>query len=149
MIRSIDAGWPKSHAKPKFVIIGCGEHAIEAAKSIARHVPPERIDSRIGLPDLRKAADVIGRSSFFLGADGGLMHIAAALKKPGIAIFCEIRPEWRLHARSKMRAFFSEGDINQIPTEKISGEVIRYCEDLLKQSDPRINAGWKPARLES
>ena len=149
MIRSIDAGWPKSHAKPKFVIIGCGEHAIEAASSIARHVPPERIDSRIGLPDLRKAADVIGRSSFFLGADGGLMHIAAALKKPGVAIFCEIRPEWRLHARSKMRAIFSECDINQIPTEKISGEVIRYCEDLLKQSGLQINAGWKPARLES
>lgn len=59
------------------------------------------------------------------------MHIAAALGKPGVAMFCQIKPEWRLHAESKMRTVFAEQDINSIPTETIANEVTDYCRKLL------------------
>ncbi|WP_372450338.1 glycosyltransferase family 9 protein [Paraburkholderia aspalathi] len=67
-----------------------------------------------------------------MGADGGLMHIAAALGKPGVAIFCQIKPEWRLHAQSTIRTVSAGQDIDRIPIERIASEVTDYCRELLR-----------------
>ncbi|KVN96566.1 hypothetical protein WJ70_09805 [Burkholderia ubonensis] len=132
VIRSIDTRWPASHAKPTYVLVGAGEHAKEAAAQVCAQLPVERTSRRLDLPDIVAAAETIEQSSFFVGADGGLMHIAAALRKPGIGIFSEIRPEWRLHPDSKMKAIFTAGDINEIAVEQISKAALGYCTDLMK-----------------
>ncbi|MEX3941243.1 glycosyltransferase family 9 protein [Paraburkholderia sp. BR10937] len=134
LLRAVDAFWPKSYVKPRYVLLGNGEPAREAVRQIEAHLPAQRLVTVTDMPDLRAAAEVIDRCSFFLGADGGLMHIAAALGKPGVAIFSEIRPEWRLHTRSKMRPIFTDGSINEIPDAKIAGEVVRYCEEQITQN---------------
>jgi hypothetical protein len=132
VIRSIDTRWPVSHTKPTYLLVGAGEHAKEAAALISDVLPAERIVSKLDLPNIATAAECIEQSSFFVGADGGLMHIAAALRKPGIGIFSEIRPEWRLHPDSKMKAIFTNGNINEIAAETISNAVLAYCTDLQK-----------------
>ncbi|MFH1136785.1 MAG: glycosyltransferase family 9 protein [Pseudomonadota bacterium] len=44
---------------------------------------------------LRDLAAVINRLDVFVGLDSGLMHLAAARRKPVVALFGCIRPEWR------------------------------------------------------
>lgn len=131
LIRLISSNWPKQAPSPRFVLLGAGKSAFEAVKAIRDAVDCRHIDSYVDLPNITAAAELIGRSCFFVGADGGLMHIAAALGKPGVAMFCQIKPEWRLHAESKMRTVFAEQDINSIPTETIANEVTDYCRKLL------------------
>ena len=130
LIRLIYSAWPKHLPSPKFILIGTGDTAHQIAKTVRDDMSCDRVESHIDLPSIAAAAELIKRSSFFVGADGGLMHIAAALGKPGVAIFCEIKPEWRLHSKSKMRPVFSELDINSIPAERVAGEVVDYCCEL-------------------
>lgn len=130
VIRLIDNHWPKSQPKPTYIIVGAGEHAKEAAARICGELPSDRVVSRLDLPTVEMAAEIIQESSFFIGADGGLMHIAAALRKHGVGLFSEILPEWRLHSESKMGAIFTSGDINEIGTERIGHEVIGHCQTL-------------------
>jgi ADP-heptose:LPS heptosyltransferase len=132
VIRSIDEQWPASHAKPTYMLVGADRHAKEAAALISAQFPIERIACRLDLPDIATVAETIEQSSFFVGADGGLMHIAAALRKPGVGIFSEIHPEWRLHRNSKMKAIFTKGEINEIAVDQISNTVLDYFMHLMK-----------------
>ena len=50
----------------------------------------------------------------FCGADGGLMHIALAFAKPGVALFADIEPVWRLLPGAALQTLFSPTDINQL-----------------------------------
>lgn len=130
LIGLIASNWPQHMPVPKFILIGTGDAAVDTAKSVCDQCDCGEVESQINLPNLTAAAGLIQQSSFFIGADGGLMHIAAALRKPGVAIFCDIKPEWRLHSNSKMRPVFSEQDINDIAPEKIADAVIDYCREL-------------------
>lgn len=133
LIRLISSSWPKRIARPSFVLIGAGETARETVEAVCELQECGHVESYVDLPDVAAAAEVIQQSSFFVGADGGLMHIAAALGKPGVAIFCEIKPEWRLHSNSKIHPVFSERDINSIPVERVSREVTNYCRELTEE----------------
>ncbi|RAS23510.1 hypothetical protein [Paraburkholderia bryophila] len=62
------------------------------------------------------------------------MHTAAALGKPGVAIFCEIKPERRLHSNSKIHAVFSEQDINGIPVDRVTSEVTNSRRELTEET---------------
>lgn len=135
VLRTVDAQWPASHAKPTYVIVGAGAYAREAAVRITEQVAAGRVVSQLDLQQIDTAANLIADSSFFVGADGGLMHIAAALRKHGVGVFSEIRPEWRLHPDSKMKSIFTDGDINDIPAEQIGHAVIGYCSELLADPD--------------
>jgi hypothetical protein len=130
LVRLISSGWPLHLPAPKFFLLGSGDAARDTVKTISGMHGCGDIESHIDLPAITAAAELIQQSSFFIGADGGLMHIAAALGKPGVAIFCEIKPEWRLHSSSKMRPIFCEQNINDISAEKIAAEAVDYCCEL-------------------
>jgi hypothetical protein len=134
LLQLIASNWPKQAPSPRFVLLGAGKSAFDAVKAIRDRLDCPHIDSHVDLPNITAAAELIEQSRFFVGADGGLMHIAAALGKPGVAMFCQIKPEWRLHSQSKMRTVFAEQDINSIPTETIASEVTDYCRTLLQFS---------------
>jgi hypothetical protein len=134
LIRLICSSWPKRIARPSFILIGAGETARETVEAVSELLECGHVESYVDLPDVAAAAELIQQSSFFVGADGGLMHIAAALSKPGVAIFCEIKPEWRLHSNSKIRPVFSERDINSIAAAKVAGEVTNYCRELAEET---------------
>jgi hypothetical protein len=134
LIRLISSTWPADVPAPRFVLLGAGDTALDIVKTVCSEPDSAHIESHIDLPSISAAAELIQQSAFFIGADGGLMHIAAALGKPGVAIFCEIRPEWRLHSNSKIRPVFCEKDINSIPVESVAGEVVAYCRELTRQA---------------
>ncbi len=56
----------------------------ERAERIATAVPTAQVLPRLGLDAL---ASIISRADAVLGVDTGLMHVAAALRKPGLALF--------------------------------------------------------------
>ncbi|CAB3726853.1 hypothetical protein LMG24238_05387 [Paraburkholderia sediminicola] len=136
LIKLIASTWPEQTLSPRFLLLGTGKSALKAVEAVRDQVDHHHIDAHIELPSITAAAELIKQSSFFIGADGGLMHIAAALGKPGVAIFCQIKPEWRLHSQSKIQTVFAEQDINSIPIERIASEVTDYCRELLQEVRP-------------
>ena len=56
----------------------------ERAERIAAAVPTAQVLPRLGLDAL---AGIVARADAVLGVDTGLMHVAAALRKPGLALF--------------------------------------------------------------
>jgi ADP-heptose:LPS heptosyltransferase len=56
----------------------------------------------------------------FLGADGGLMHLAVACDLPGLAVFVEIDPAMRLLPGTRLRSLFTDGAIGNLPADRIA-----------------------------
>jgi heptosyltransferase-1 len=89
----------------------------ERAERIAAAVPTAQVLPRLGLDEL---AVIIARADAVLGVDTGLMHVAAALRKPGLALFPATLP-----ALTGVR---SEPDAPQIasltPQDDLSAEAV-------------------------
>ncbi|SOE68941.1 Glycosyltransferase family 9 (heptosyltransferase) [Burkholderia sp. OK233] len=132
LIKQISSSWPKEAPSPRFILLGTGEIALDTVRAVRDDIACGHVESHVDLPNIAAAAELIKQSSFFIGADGGLMHIAAALGKPGVAIFCQIKPEWRLHSQSTIRTVSAGQDIDSVPIERIASEVTDYCRELLR-----------------
>ena len=97
----------------------------ERAERIAAAVPTAQVLPRLGLDAL---AGIIARADAVLGVDTGLMHVAAALRKPGLALFPATLP--------KLTGVRSEPDAPQIasltPQDDLSANaVLSKLEALL------------------
>jgi lipopolysaccharide heptosyltransferase I len=78
----------------------------ERSERIAASIPTARIPERQRLDD---TARLIAASAFVVGIDTGLMHLAAALKVPLVAIFTASRPDLT-------------GPVGQAPMAVVGGE---------------------------
>ena len=89
----------------------------ERAERIAAAVPTAQVLPRLGLDAL---AGIIARADAVLGVDTGLMHVAAALRKPGLALFPATLP--------KLTGVRSEPDAPQIasltPQDDLSANAV-------------------------
>ena len=89
----------------------------ERAERIAAAVPTAQVLPRLGLDEL---AAIIACADAVLGVDTGLMHVAAALRKPGLALFPATLP-----ALTGVRC---EADAPQIasltPQDDLSAEAV-------------------------
>lgn len=95
----VDKEWPESHwvelartlvARGTPLALPWGNPAEEArAKRIAAAVPGTLVLPRLGLDAL---AVIIDRADGVVGVDTGLMHLAAGLGKPGLALYTATRP---------------------------------------------------------
>lgn len=127
-------------AQPVFHLIGSGESATKAAALVNQNVRYPFVACNVNLPGVADAARLISKCAFFIGADGGLMHIAAALDKPGVALFSKIRPELRLHKSARLRSLFTEGEINDVDADAIAATASSYCREVAANlaTAPRI-----------
>ena len=67
----------------QIILIGTADDDIAA---VAKHLQEDCVNLA-GMTSLTQLADVIGRADLFIGADSGVMHIAAATSTPVISIF--------------------------------------------------------------
>jgi heptosyltransferase-2 len=73
------------------VLLGAGAEAAVAAR-IAEQLPPQHVANLAGRTTLATLLPVLGRATACLANDSGLMHLAAALGIPGVAIFGSTDP---------------------------------------------------------
>lgn len=119
LLDTLAQDWPSAAPQPHFVLIGNGPSAQEDLSSIPSEFVEQHCTVCLDLPNLVEAAREIQRCALFIGPDGGLMHIAAALDKPGVALFAEIRPEWRLLSDNPLIPLYTSGAIAETPLEEI------------------------------
>lgn len=74
-----------------FVLLGAPKD-IDKAEYITGRTSREKVISLVGECSLNQTAHVISASRFIISGDSGLMHMAAALKKPVVAIFGSTHP---------------------------------------------------------
>ena len=108
-----------------FVLTGLGANAREDVDSLPPQFLQEHCEVCLDLPGFPEVQDKIASCQYFLGSDGGLMHIAEALDKPGVALFAEISPQWRLLPDSRLHPLFASTTVNTIPREEIVNAFIR------------------------
>jgi hypothetical protein len=102
LLPALAAKWPL-HAPPlRFTLLG-NDNAASDAASIAPAFVAARCRNLVGQTGLLDAAYVLRDADAFLGTDGGLMHVAAALGRPGVGLFAGIDPAYRLANASPMR----------------------------------------------
>jgi hypothetical protein len=118
------ANWPAEERAPRFLLIGNGAGAVQALQLMPAALLADHCDTLIDAGDPRELVAAIAGCDAFLGADGGLMHIAAACGKPGLALFCEIQPEWRLHPDCRLASLCDDSSLNRITAGQIAGELI-------------------------
>ena len=104
---------------PRFVLVGSGVSAHKDLERLDTEFVASHCEVRLDLPSLAAVQRQIVSCEYFLGADGGLMHIASALNKPGVALFAEVNPQWRLPAGSRLHCIFASKSVDMIPVEEI------------------------------
>lgn len=100
LTRVADA-WPGDLPAPCFVLLGAGNARDDVASLeplLRRQLAADRVDRQTVL----QAAQTIAACDFFVGADGGPMHLAVATGRPGVALFGPVPPEYRLLPGSTM-----------------------------------------------
>lgn len=120
LLQLIVKGWPTNQSTPRLVLVGNGESAQEALAQLDPGFVNQYCDVNFDLPDIGCLRDVISGCESFLGVDGGAMHLAEALDKPGVAVFSVIKPEWRLLETTNLKTIATESDVNAIDPSVIA-----------------------------
>lgn len=100
--------WPGDVPPPRFHLLGTANARPDLAALpgawIARHA-----DNHVERLTLLECAQLVARCDAFVGADGGLMHVAAATGTPGVAMFGPVPPAYRLLPGSPIAALAEDG----------------------------------------
>ena len=81
-------------------------------------------DNLVGRLGLRETATVLRDCDAFLGVDGGLMHIALAADKPGLALFAIIDPGLRVPPRSRLRTLYAGDRFEPLDSGRVAAAFI-------------------------
>lgn len=112
----------------KFVLLGSGSATQEDLNGFSAEFVAAHCEIHQDMPNLQELRDVMCSATHFIGCDSGLMHLAEALDKPGVALFGHIRPEWRLLQTSRLKGLFSEQSVEQIAVEEIIQTLISQLQ---------------------
>ena len=118
--------WPRDRPVPRFRLLG-SDNARADVESLAQDVREQHGEDRVGQTSLMEAIQVVRDSDAFLGTDGGLMHVAAALGKPGLALFVEIDPGLRLPASSPLRGLLAPRTLAELNADDVARAFIDAC----------------------
>ncbi|MEA4863176.1 MAG: lipopolysaccharide heptosyltransferase II [Victivallaceae bacterium] len=81
------AGRYLSGGETRRVAIVGGASEVRIAEEVAAHLPPEQVDNLCGKTDLAALASLLAGARACIANDSGVMHFAAALGLPGVAVF--------------------------------------------------------------
>lgn len=82
------------------------------------------ITNYVAKSTLAEAERIIENSRFFVGCDGGLMHLALAFAKPGVALFGYFEPQFRLPYDAGIIALFASDSVNSIRPQQVAESLL-------------------------
>lgn len=106
----------------QLVLLG-SENGDGPAREILDRFSDRNIVDCINKYDLARTAALVGKCALVLCADGGLLHVAAAVATPTVCLFAQEYPAFRYTPSDRFRALRSEQDVNTIEPEAVAGEV--------------------------
>lgn len=109
------------------ILAGNANAVIDAEKII--EIFPNRVINKVNMLNLAETTQLIASSEYFIGCDGGLMHIASAYGLKGVALFGYFEPEYRLPiTNSTLVSIFDEKTVINIKPEVIINRFIELLE---------------------
>ncbi|VVE73061.1 heptosyltransferase [Pandoraea captiosa] len=107
------------------VLLGSG-NGVDAAKALMeakfRHL---EMVSFVGELTLRDAKRVIANASLFVGADGGLMHVAHTTRAPSVTLFAAAEPPYlRLTPRCQSTPLQTQSDVSAVDPVELAETII-------------------------
>ncbi len=131
------AGW-------RLILIGSDNGKADAESICAERFAHLKVESRVGRTDLFQCRALMARSDIFIGADGGLMHLAHTTGIPTLSLFSiEVRPCMRLTPACRSTPLHSPGDVSAIEPEEIVQALVRMV--ALRQAGTGAPVGSEPA----
>jgi ADP-heptose:LPS heptosyltransferase len=126
------SGWPASLPPPQFVLLGNGNaHEDFAALAQAKLLP--HCDVQLDSPSLMCLARLVASCDAFVGADGGGMHLALALQRPGTALFGPVSPDLRLLPGASLWPIAAGSeDLQHIAPAQVADRLLRQCAARLR-----------------
>ncbi|MBV8627629.1 MAG: glycosyltransferase family 9 protein [Paraburkholderia sp.] len=116
----------------RIVLLGSDNGLAMAEQLGAQRFRNLQISSCVGKLSLLQTREVAARASLFVGADGGLMHVAHTTPAPSVSLFGIKEPPYlRLTAQCHSIGLQSEGNVDTIePAEvmqAIARQIATYC----------------------
>lgn len=118
----------KFRTRLTFVLTGLGASAREDVDTLSQQFIQEHCEIYLDLPSFPEVQAKIATCQYFLGPDGGLMHIAEAMNKQGVALFAQINPNWRLVEKSRLCPLFNASTVNDITPIEIVAQFEKVLE---------------------
>lgn len=104
------------------VLLGT-ENAVALAQKIVAAHPQAGIVNCVDRLSLKESGAVISRCRLLLCADGGLLHVASAVRTPSVGLFAQEFPDLRYVPADRFRALRSEKDVNTLAPEEVARET--------------------------
>ncbi|WP_028311021.1 glycosyltransferase family 9 protein [Derxia gummosa] len=105
--------------RPVFHLLGDDSAQAEAASLVAA-CPGLRFVNHVGRTRLENLRQIVHAADAFLGADGGLMHLALAYDKPGCALFANLPASYRVHPRARLGTVETDGPLDALCARTIA-----------------------------
>ncbi|OLL32899.1 heptosyltransferase [Burkholderia sp. SRS-W-2-2016] len=112
-------------ALPKRVVLLGSDNGLAIAQAlIERSFATLKIESCVGKLSLLQSREVAANACLFVGADGGLMHVAHSTPTPSVSLFSDREPPYlRLTAQCRSIGIQSSGDVDEIAPAEIFGAI--------------------------
>jgi len=103
-------------------------NGMDLAVQIESELKCPRLHNHVGKETLIETANIIEKTSIFIGCDGGLLHVANGLGKIVLPLFARVDPSLRLTNKMQSFTLFDNQDVNNILVE----DVVKNFERAFK-----------------
>lgn len=112
---------------PKEIVLLGSDNGLDSARALCAGAPGNvRIRSLVGELTFLQSREVVARAALFIGADGGLMHVAHSTPTPSVSLFSDREPPYlRLTEACRSIGLQGGGDVDTIAPELILDAALR------------------------
>jgi heptosyltransferase-2 len=113
------------HGMPKHIVLLGSDNGLAIAEALLKQTFSRlTISSWVGQLSLLQSREIAAQASLFVGADGGLMHVAHSTPTPSVSLFSDREPPYlRLTEQCHSIGIQSTGDVDEITPAVIMSAI--------------------------